>query len=456
MKIIIIGAGAVGFDLSQMLAMDKHDVTLIDKSANRLAYVREKLDVLTVEGTGTSGSLLREVGIESADLVIAVTDVDEVNIITCMLAGRLGSNATTIARVRSDEFMDERHGLSPADIGLDLMIRPEESAAEQIVRLIRRASATDLLTFADGELQLLGIRIDREGPVEKTMYELSVAHPDVPFRVMAVQRNVATLIPRGETRLRMNDHVFILARSEDMPKVVHVFGKSEKRIQKIMILGGNPIAVKVAAELSKEKTSRRNRKMIKLIEPDRRRAEMIADQLANVLVIHGAPSDIDLLTIEGIGQMDAILAVTEDEELNLVTCLMAKHMKVPKTVALLSKTAYIPLSQTIGLDSAVNPKFAVSREILGFIRGRNVTSVATIHGLDAEVLEIKAGEKAPITKRPLSGLMIPRGILIGAIINESGAHVASGDTQIQANDRVILFALPHLVQEVEYYFEGAK
>ncbi|ARA94680.1 Trk system potassium transport protein TrkA [Rhodothermaceae bacterium RA] len=447
MKAIVIGAGEVGFDVARILSMEQHDVIVIDIDPDALAQVQERLDVLTLQGNGTSATVLQDAGAATADMLIAVTAIDEVNLVACMLADRLGVQ-TTVARVRSGELSRTQTVLKTSDFGIDLVIHPEESAAAEVVQLIRRASATDVLTFCDGRLHLVGMRLDPDAPVlGKTLRELAEEHPNLTFRVMAIARGIRTILPGGNERLQKNDQVFVLTWPKFIPHVARIMGKSDTRIQHVMVLGGTQVGAKIALQLSQSKGKR-----LKLIEPDRDVAQRLAEELADVLVIHGDATDIDLLVREGLGEMDAFVAVTDDEESNLVTCLMAKHLGVQKTVAMLSKSAYIPISQSIGLDAAVSKKLAVSRQILRFLRGKHVLSVATVHGLDAEVLELEVSPRSPATRKPIKDLSLPRGVLIGAVLHKDRAEVATGHTEIAPGDRVIVFVLPQSISKVEAYF----
>lgn len=449
MKVVVVGAGEVGFEVSRLLEMEQHDVVVIDLDDEALEKIRDKLDVMTLQGNGTSAEVLTEAGIRTADLMIAVTAVDEVNIIACMMADRLGVD-TTVARVRSNALMGTETVLSAGDFGIDIVIHPEESAAAEVVRLVRRAGATDVLTFADGRVDLVGIRLDPGAPViGKPLHQVAAEAPHIPFRVMAIVRGVRTLLPGGGEVLRKNDQVFVLARPKHMPPVIKLMGKSENRMQHIMILGGSKVGAKVAAELSRARGRR-----VKLIEPRPDVAAQLAEHLPDTLVIRGDATDIDLLVLEGIGEMDAFVAVTEDEESNLVTCLLAKHLGVRKTVALLSKGAYIPFSQSIGLDAAVSTKLAVSREIMRFLRGKHVHSVATVSGLDAEILEVEAAPRAPITFGPLRDLDLPGGMIVGAVMRGKKLEIATGNTEVSPGDRVIIFVLPGHVTEAERLFRN--
>jgi len=448
MRAIVIGAGVVGYDVAKLLSQAEHDVVVVDTDAEALAQVNEKLDVMTVTGNGTSTKVLEQAGIRDARILVAVTAIDEVNIIACMLGDRLGVD-TTIARVRSDELTSTETVLDSADFGIDLIIHPEESAAAEVTRLIRRASATDVLMLANDRLHLVGLRLDPDSPViGRTLQDLVMERPDLRFRVMAIARGIRTILPGGAERLRKNDQVFILARPKTIPPVLEMLGKSDRRLQNIMILGGTDIGAKVALQLSQEKNKR-----VKLVESDRDRAVTLAETLGNCLVIHGDGSDIDLLVKEGLSDMDAFVAVTADEESNLVTCLLAKHLEVRKTVALLSNGGYIPISQSIGLDAAVNTKLAVSREVMRFLRGKHVKSVATVHGLDAEILEIEARPMATITKDSLMNLKLPKGLLIAAVLKGDDIEIATGLTQIEAGDRAYIFVMPGMIAQAEKLFD---
>jgi trk system potassium uptake protein TrkA len=447
MRTIVVGAGEVGFDVAHLLALEQHDVTVIDVENDVLQKVREKLDVMTIQGNGTSAVVLEEAGIRDADMLIAVTAIDEVNLIACMMADRLGV-PTTVARTRSDELARTHSVLEAEDFGIDVVIHPEESAAAEVSRLIQRAGATDLLTFCDGHLNLVGMRLDEDAPVVgKTLRDVVVEHPELDFRVQAIVRGLHTVLPGGDEVLRANDQVFVLTRPKYVTPVARVMGKGDISMNNVMILGGSRVGAGVAERLCEHGGMR-----IKLIEPDHDTAERLAERLSDVLVLQGDPTDMDLLVREGLGDMDACVAVGGDEESNLVACLMAKHLGVYKTVGLLSKVAYIPISQAIGLDAAVSKKLAVSREIRRYLRGKHVLSVATVHGLDAEVLEIKAEPGSKATKKALRDLDLPRGLIISAVEHTDRTEVATGDTHIEPGDTAIVFVLPQNVDAAEKLF----
>ena len=453
MRAIVVGAGDVGYDVARLLSLQRHDVTVVDTDAAKIDHVRDTLDVLAVVGSGTSTATLRAARIEDADLLVAVTDTDEVNIIASMLAERVGKSAdetTTIARVRSSEFTGKDSVLTLGDFGIDHIIHPEQSTANEVVALLRRAAATDVVEFCDGRVQLVGIRVDADAPVVgMTLAEID-RRSALPFRVMGISRGVRTIVPSGDATVQKGDQVFVLVETGRVAEVARVLGKEAGRLRHVMILGGTSVGARVAAGLTRR--PRRDGGMeVKLVEGDRQRAEFLAETIEGALVIHGDPADIDLLAREGLAETDAVVAVTPDEESNLVACLMAKHLRVRKTVALLSKSAYIPISQSIGLDAAVSQKLAVSREVLRFLRGAHVKSAATVHGLDAEILELVADAGAPVTRAPLAEQRLPRGILLGAVVGRR-VEIATGQTQVEPGQRAVVFATPERVGDVESLF----
>lgn len=448
MKIVILGCGEVGKDLAGILSYEKHDVIVLDRDKEALAKLQERHDVMVVEGTATSIRDLIRCEVPEADIVVAATSIDEVNMIASMLSKRLGA-ATVIARVRNTELSRPDIPLSPSDLGIDVMIHPEYSAAREIVQLVKRAAATDVVTMANGALQIVGIRLDRDSPlVGKSLQEYARKYSNLTFRVVAVNRGSITIIPYGANRLQANDQIFIIAKTKDVSEVIRSTGRLNRPIHNIMIAGGSGIGAMVAKMLAKEDQGWR----IKLIEPDYDRAYDMAIECRNILVLNGKPTDPDLLAAEGIADMHAFIAVTSDEESNIISCLMAKHLNVSKTVALVSKPEYIPLSATIGLDAAINKKLAASNEIHRYVRSGNVISAITLHGIKAEALELICAEGAKIAGKPLSSIRIPQGSVIGAVVREDVVEIATGSTVIQGGDTVIVFSLPEAIDAISQYF----
>lgn len=449
MKILIAGAGEIGFELSRLLSEEKHDVTVLDQNRDALKKVTENLDVLGIEGNATSPLSLVEAGVQIADVMIAVTSVDEVNIIASMMAKRMGVKSI-IARIRNDEFTRPNSPVKPSELGIDVLIHPELSAANEIHQLIKRASASDIVSLAEGHIQLIGVRIEQHSDlVGKTLKEFADLYGSFSFRVVAISRRGTTIIPRGSNRIMALDQVFIICKTENLKSIVKAAGHQEERIRRIMIAGGTEVGHILARKLSNDD----QKWEIKLIEPDPDRAALLAGELKNILVLNGNPTDPNLLAIEGIQEMDAFISVTNDEESNLISCLMAKHMEVKKTLALVSKSQYVPLSQTIGLDAVVNVKAAASDEIHRQVRRGNLLTVKALKGINAEIIEVIAGNRCEVLNTPIHSLKLPPGIVIGGILNNGSSEIATGETVIQKGDRVIIFTVPQAIQQVEEIFK---
>ncbi|MDR8391140.1 Trk system potassium transporter TrkA [Aliifodinibius sp. S!AR15-10] len=449
MKIVIIGAGEIGYDLASVLSKEKHDVIVLDRDKDSLNKVTENLDVLCHEGNATSAKDLVDAGVKEADITIAVTSIDEVNMIASMLSKRLGTQMV-IARIRNDELSRPNSPLKPTDLGIDVMIHPELSAAQEIVQLIKRSTATDVINLADDKMQLIGLRLEKNSPlVGKTLSEYAEEFSEITFRVVAIARRGLTIIPSGTVRLQALDQIFVLAQTESIPNVIKTTGKIETEINTIMIAGGTPVGEMVARMLCSQEKSW----TIKLIEPDYDIAVELAQDLKDVLVLNGNPTDPDLLATEGISDTDAFISVTDDEESNIISCLMAKHLEVKKTVALVSKSDYIPLSQTIGLDAAINKKSAASNEIHRYVRRGRVISVTALQGIKAEVIELQAAPGSKVVKKPIQKIGFPQGCVIGGIQRNGSVEIATGQSQIKANDRVIVFCLPEAVDKITSLFQ---
>jgi len=449
LKVIIIGAGEIGYDLASVLSDEKHDVTVLDRSKSAIKEVSNSLDVLAMRGNATSVNDLVKAGVDEADIMIAVTSIDEVNMIASMMSKRLGANMV-IARVRNDELSRQDSPIKPIDLGIDVIIHPELSAAQEIYQLIRSSSASDLVQLADNKIQIIGIRLEKSSPlIGKSLIEYAQKFPNLIFRVVSIARRGMTIMPRGKMKLQALDQIFIIAKTEDIPSIVDTTGRTDQHISSIMIAGGTPIGEMLAQILIQNTDENYT---IKLIEPDRTEAERLANNLREVMVLHGNPTDPNLLTSEGINETDAFISVTRDEESNIISCLMAKHLEVSKTVALVSKPDYIPLSQTIGLDSAINKKSAASDEIHRHVREGKLLSVTALHGVKAEVIELQADSKSKVVKKPIKDISFPDGCLVGGIINNGRVEIATGDSQIKASDRVIIFSLPKVVDKVTKLF----
>lgn len=447
MRIIIIGGGEVGFHLAKILSQENHKVVVIEPNKEKIAVLEETLDVLVIEGSGSSVQTLDKAGIKEADMVIAVSAIDEVNIIACMLADKFGVSKK-IARVRNEEYLSENAVLTPEQLGIDLIINPELETAQEIVWLIRRSAATDIIEFADGAIQLMGLRLDSKAKIlSKKLFEISSEIANLTFRTVAIFRNGKTIIPTGEDYFYKGDQIFVVSKTETVPELLELCGKADERIERIMILGGGKIGRLVAKELERDKKTD-----IRLVESSRSKSQFVAEQLNRTLVVQGDGTDIDLLASEGLADMDAFVSVTDDEESNIITSLLARHLGVRRTVTIVTKANYVPLMSSIGLDAAVDMRIITANAISRFIHRGEVVSVATFRGIDAEAIELVAQKNSRIVKKPLSKQKFPDGAIIGALTRNGNVFVPVGSTQLEPGDKAVVFTLPKAVSAVEELF----
>jgi trk system potassium uptake protein TrkA len=397
-------------------------------------------------GSGSSLEDLKNANIKQADVFAALSNLDEVNLLGCRFAQKLNV-PHKIARVRNPEYTRPDFILSHEEMGVDLLIHPEKETADAVVRLIRQSSATSVVEFAGGKIQLLGIRLERNSPIlGKPLRELWHEYGNLSARIVAIIRKETTLIPSGNEILVARDQIFVICEKSLIPTLVGITGKKDVSIQNIMILGGGLIGQFVAESLE-------DRINVKVIEARSDKSEKIASTLKKTLVIHGDGTDIDLLATEGILDMDAFISVTGDDETNIICSLVASHLKVPRTIALVNKTEYLPITPTIGMDAVVSKQLLTVNAILRFIRRSTLESVTSIPGLDAEIIEIIPRKGSKITKQPLKRLHSRPSAILGAVIRNNEVIIPTGDTQIQTGDCVVVFSLPKEVADIEKLFK---
>ncbi len=446
MRIIIAGVGDVGLHLAKQLSYESHDIIAIDVDQQKLSYTDSISDILTITGSSTSIKTLEEAQIKKADLFVAVTSSEEVNITSTILAKKLGAKKT-IARISNAEYLNPANKINFSELGIDFMIYPEELAALETVRLILRTAATDVLEFENGKLSVLGLKIDKNAPViNKKIVDIAREYQSTDYRIVAIYSNFKTIIPSGNDIFLPNDQIFVITTPGGMETILKLSGKENVKFEKIMILGGSKIGRRVAKLLE-------NSMKIKLIESNEEKSFELADLLENTLVIRGDGRDIDLLAQEGIIDMDAFIAVTEDAETNIISCLMAKHLGVKKAIALVDKADYIPLTQTIGLDSLINKKIIAANNITRFIKKGEVIELVSLEGIDAEVLEFIAKPDSKVTKKKVKELHFPKDAIIGGVIRNDKSFIIVGDSQINENDKVVVFSLPDAVKKIEPFFQ---
>ena len=446
MKIVIIGAGEVGFHLAKRLLYEKHDLVLIDSDPDRCSFVQDVLDVSVILGNGSSQSILKEAGLASADMLIAASGSDEVNLIACMVASKLGVKRK-IARVKNRDYYSDSSILSSRDLGVDLFIHPEDEVIEEIFWLLMRGAASEIFEFENGKILIVGLKLDANCPhLGKQLKEIGGEEEQKNFRIVAILRGDKTIIPVGEDYLNKNDQIFVCTKMESLPQVLLTTGKSDQRLDKILILGGGRIGQGVAKKLEEKKLK------VTLIESDKEKSVRVAGELQKTMVVHADGTDIDVLAREGLMDMDAFVATTSDDENNIISCLLAKHFKIQKTIALVNKTTYLPLMSIIGIDSTVNVRLSTAMAILRFMRRGEIISVAAFHGLEAEAIELEIKSGGKVTGKPLRRLGLPEGMLVAAIIRGQEVLIPYGDSIIKQGDRVITFAIPKAIPILGKWF----
>lgn len=448
MKIIIAGAGEVGFHLAKLLSFESQDITLIDIDKENLNYADTHLDIKVLKGDATSISVLKEARVETSDLVIAVTSSETTNITLCLLAKQLGCKRT-IARISNTEFIYNKEELQFAALGIDELISPEQLAAEEIQLLLDQSAFNDSYEFEDGALIMVGTSLQRTAPfVGKTVKEAASIFPELHFVPIAIQRfgTQYTLIPRGDTVFKEGDQAYFVTSKEGVDELYKLTGKTREEIKNVMILGGSKIGYKTSRDLCESKFK------VKLIEKDKAKAFDLADMLPNALIINGDGRNVELLEEEDIEDMDAFIAVTGNSETNIMSCLVAKSKNIKKTIALVENMDYFQLSHSIGIDTLINKKLLAANNIFRHVRRGEVVALTRLNNLNAEMLEFIVKPSSAVNGKIIKDLDFPRSAIIGGVIRNGEGIIALGDFKIQAGDRVVVCCLPRSISRVEKLF----
>ena len=444
MNIITIGAGDVGFQLVKRLCVN-HDVILIESNPLLARRASEQLDAHVVQGNGIRYTLLREAGLHTCDCFVAVTNNDELNILGCQIAKHAGVDLA-IARARNAEYTQPDFVIPTEQLGPDMIIHPEQETGKAILRLIRQTAASDIFQLGEGRIQVTGIRLEDDSPLmRKKLEDLQEEFGHLPMRVVGIQRKESTRIPNGQDFLLPGDQIFICSQPDVAGKIIEVAGNKDVQLSNIMVLGGGLIGQYIARELGREVR-------VKIVESSRERSEQIADLLPDSLVIHGDGTDIDLLAVEGITDMDLFISVTGNDETNIITSLVATHLEVPRTIALVNNMDYIPITPSIGMGAVVSKQLLTVNAVQRYILRQRQPTLANIRGSDTHFLEYTVPDRAKITRKPLMKIVFPRDAMIGAVIRGEDVIIATGPLQIKPGDRVFVFALPTGLKEVEKLF----
>ncbi|TDU42859.1 trk system potassium uptake protein TrkA [Gelidibacter sediminis] len=448
MKIIIAGAGEVGFHLAKLLSYESQEITLLDTKKESLVYAIDHLDIRVIKGDATSIAVLKDARIATADLFIAVTSSETTNITACVLAKQLGAKRT-IARISNAEFIDQKDEVGFAKFGIDELISPESLAASEIELLLNQYGFNDSYEFESGALTMLSLRLSRTATfVDKTVQEAAEVFPELHFVPIAIQRfgTQYTIIPRGDTQFKEGDKVVFITSKGGDEELFELSGKVRLDVKNIMILGGSKIGHKTAKDLCASKFN------VKLVESDKDVAFELADDLPNALIINGDGRNVELLEEENISKMDAFIAVTGNSETNIMSCLVAKSKGVRKTIAMVENMDYYQLSQSIGIDTLINKKLLAANNIFRYIRKGEVVAMTKLNNMNAELLEFVVKKRSKITDKLIKDLDFPRSAIIGGVIRNGTGIIPLGDFKVMAGDRVVVCCLPRAITQVEKFF----
>lgn len=448
MKVMIVGAGKLGYKLAESMVQEEIDVTVVDTNQRVLDAVNEHLNVLTVLANGIEISILKELNIETYDLLVASTTSDETNTLICSLAKKLGCD-TTIARIRNPEYMKQLDFIK-SEMGIDHIVNPDLATAQSVEKYLLKNYSFYSGEFAKGKVQMIDFNI--ENMSEFVGYRLMELEGFNELLITAISREGAIIIPDGSTVLERNDIIHVIGKSQDIINLNNRFHRNiaNKNIQKVMILGGSNIGYYLAKALVESNIS------VTIVEINKKRCEELSEKLNDVLIIHGDGTDINLLEEEKLSSMDAFVGVTGYDEGNLLMGLMAKQSGVPKTISKISKDNYTKLIDRLGIDVALNPIYITASSILKLVRGGKIVSVSLLIGGDGEVTEIIIEKGLPIIGKTLKELDLPKGIIIGAVVRNDNVFIPNGETYMKENDRIVVFSLKEDLTNLKMFFKPKK
>ncbi|MBQ5594359.1 MAG: Trk system potassium transporter TrkA [Alistipes sp.] len=445
MKIVIAGAGDMGTHLAKMLSGNGHDLTVVDVEPKALVEVGNLVDVVTVEGDTTQFSVLRKAGVRKCDLFIAVRSVENDNILSAVMAKQLGAKKA-IARIDSNEYLEPNSKEIFIDMGIDYLFYPEQIAAREVINLLGHTSSTEYIDFAAGKLSMVAFRLELTSPLlGKPIIDEGCDDEDLEYRVVAIVRGSKTIIPSLDDRFEENDMVYVIARHNATNRVMELSGRHQVDVRNMMILGGSRIGVRIANELQ-------NSVDIKLVDYNADKAFRLAEMLDKTLIINEDGRDTEAMMEEDIAGMDAFVAVTGRSETNILAAMLAKRMGVKKVIAEVENINYISLAESVGVDTIINKKLITASNIFRFTMSSDVQAIKCLTGSQAELLEFIVKPNSPATKEPIRDLGLPEDSIVGGVVRGDRVFIAVGDTQINAYDRVVVFAMPEAVMRVAEFF----
>ena len=447
MQIVIIGAGEVGFHAAKALSEENHDITAVDILPEKCSRLSENLDVIVVEGNGASPKILHQANVENADYVLCLTRVDEVNLIAAQQAHELGAKKI-IARLRNQQYTARNSIIKPEQFGVDLVIHPEKAACDEIIRLVKHPYAVQVMDFEGGRLEMIGIRIngDNGDLLGKSVGEICESNPDFKFGIIAVLREGKTIVPWSDFVFQNGDTPYFILQTEHVGKLMEMLGKDFYRNDRVMILGGSKIGRSVADDLQDEMN-------IRLVDYNRHKCEWIANELENAMVIEGDGTDLELLKSENIESVDSFIAVTENEQTNLISGLLAHHFGVEQTIIHIGTTEFLPIIQETGIGSVISKNMSTVNSILRKIRSDlSETQIVTFDELDVDVLELTPDKESAVCGKPLSEVSFPKASIVGVINHHGHLTIARGSSQLTEEDTVLVFAKNSVTETVRKLF----
>lgn len=440
MRIVIIGAGEVGYFLAKGLSTEAKDVIVIDKDEERLTRIQETLDVQTVLGDGSSLQTLKRAGADRADILIAVTNSDEGNMMACVVARVYFHIDKVIARIRNSDFTAQP---ILQKLSIDMAISPEKEAADTILKLLAIPNASEVVDFEKGKVWLVGYQVDESSPLlNRHLKDLDTLR-DTSILIAALLRNDQVRIPKGDDAIQANDTVYAVAPRDKLDTLKQFFAPGCANTQRVMIIGGSRIGEYLALQLESEYVD------VKLIDKKMSRCHYLSEILTHTVVLHGDPTQIDFLREENIEDIDVCIAVSDDEQTNMVVSLLAKRLGVPRTICAVTKSELIPIANSIGIDAVISPRLSAASAMLRFIRQGGVLSVGTFRDNEAEAIEVLAQATSSIVNRPIYQLNFPKDAIITAIIRDGEIIIPQGRDMIIPGDRVIIFTLRKAIRQVE-------
>jgi trk system potassium uptake protein TrkA len=444
LKVIIIGAGEVGFHIASHLARENKDVVVVDTNPETLRRVSDNLDVQVLQGSGSSPVVLEEAGIQSAEIMLAVTNSDEANLVACLAADVISPVTKKLARIRNADYDGYHETFREKAPHIDTVINPDTEVVKTILGMMKVPGAVDVGEFADGRIKFVGIYLDDLSPLNGVeLVDLPGRLGGVRLLIAAIMRDEELIIPRGKDQLRAGDLVYFITESEQLEPTLQALGKQEAPIKRVLIIGGGRIGYRLASLLEDEPIS------CKIIEKNPAKCDKLAERLNKAVVLHGDGSDQGLLAEENVGDMDAVVTLTNDEETNILSSLLARRMGIRKCITRISKFSYFPLMATIGIEQVVSPRLSAINGILQHVRRGKVLSAMSIKGEQAEILEAVAMETSAIVAKPLRNVGVPKGALVAAIMRQDNIIIPSGETVIAPDDRIIIVARREVIAQVE-------